>query len=166
VDSEYNARRAQCEAAARHFGVPALRDLDEAALEAGRAGLDPVVLRRARHVVSENRRTLDAAQALAAGDLQRLGALMAASHASMRDAFEITVPAIDRLVEIAQSAIGAQGGARMTGGGFGGCVVALMPQRQVAGVRAAIEAQYRSPDGTAAHVWVCQACDGVGAVSA
>lgn len=162
VDSEYNARRAQCEVAARHFGVAALRDLDAATLEAGADGLDPVVLRRARHVVSENQRTLDAAAALATGDLERLGVLMAASHASMRDDFEITVPAIDRLVAIAQSAIGTQGGARMTGGGFGGCIVALMPRRQVAQVRAAIEAQYRAPDGAAPQVWVCEACDGVG----
>ena len=115
VDSEYNLRRQQCEAAARHAGVPALRDLDEASLARHAAGLDAVTLRRARHVVSENARTLAAAQALAAGDWAELGALMAASHASMRDDFEITVPAIDRLVAILQSVIGTQGGARMDG---------------------------------------------------
>lgn len=84
--------------------------------------------KRARHVISENARTLAAADALAAGDLQRMGRLMAESHASMRDDFEITVPPIDKLVEIVKAAIGPRGGVRMTGGGFGGCVVALMPQ--------------------------------------
>ena len=164
VDSAYNERRQQCEAAARHYGVPALRDLGLAALQAGAAGLDPVTLRRARHIVTENQRTLDAADALAAGDLQRLGGLMAASHASMRDDFQITVPAIDQLVEIAQQAVGDQGGARMTGGGFGGCVVALMPQRLVAAVQAAIASSYRAPSGDAAPVWVCHARDGAGCV--
>ena len=87
VDSAYNARRQQCEEAARHFGVPALRDVDAAMLEARAAELDPVVLRRARHVVTENARVAAAAEALAAGDLERMGELMAASHASMRDDF-------------------------------------------------------------------------------
>jgi galactokinase len=164
VDSAYNERRRQCEAAARHYGVAALRDVDMAGLEAGAAGLDPLVLRRALHIVTENQRTLDAAQALAAGDLQRLGVLMAASHASMRDDFQITVPAIDRLVDVAQAALAGVGGARMTGGGFGGCVVVLLPGARVDVVRAAIEAQYRSPSGDAARVWVCHACDGVGRI--
>jgi galactokinase len=164
VDSEYNARRQQCEAAARHYGVRALRDLDLATLEAGAAGLDPVVLRRARHVVSENRRTLEAAEALADNDLVRLGELMARSHDSMRDDFEITVPAIDRLVAITQQAIGAEGGARMTGGGFGGCIVALMPEARVESVRAVIEAGYRAPNGEAATIWVCHASAGAGPV--
>ncbi len=165
VDSAYNGRRQQCEAAARHYGVPALRDLSLAALQDGAMGLDRLTLRRARHIVTENQRTLDAADALAARDLKRLGTLMAASHASMRDDFQITVPAIDHLVEIAQSAIGEQGGARMTGGGFGGCVVALMPQALVATVQAAIDSQYRAPNGEAATVWVCHARDGAGAVA-
>jgi galactokinase len=164
VDSAYNERRQQCEAAARHYGVAALRDVNLAQLEAGAAGLDPLVLRRARHIVTENQRTLDAAQALAAGDLQHLGVLMAQSHASMRDDFQITVPAVDRLVEIVQAALAGEGGARMTGGGFGGCVVALMPGTRVDAVRAAIEGQYRSPAGEVARMWLCQACDGVGRI--
>ena len=127
ADSSYNARRAECDRAARHYGVAALRDLDEAALTAGAAGLDDSAYRRARHVVTENARVLAAADALAAGDLMAMGTLMAASHRSMRDDFEITVPAIDRIVEIADSVIQGQGGARMTGGGFGGSVVALVP---------------------------------------
>jgi len=162
VDSEYNTRREQCEAAARHYGVKALRDVDVATLESGKAGLDATVYRRARHIVTENQRTLDAAAALAANDLAALGVLMAQSHASMRDDFEITVPAIDQLVEIVQQAIGSAGGARMTGGGFGGCIVAVLPEALVPAVRAAIEAQYRAPSGESATVYVCHASPGAG----
>ncbi|MDY0748459.1 galactokinase [Paucibacter sp. R3-3] len=160
VESEYNTRRQQCEAAAAHYGVKALRDLNEAALLAGRAGLDEVTFRRARHVVTENQRTLDAAAALAANDVSMLARLMAESHASMRDDFEITVPPIDRLVEIVKAVIGESGGARMTGGGFGGCVVALLPREQVEAARAAIAAQYRAPNGEPATVYVCHASVG------
>ena len=160
VDSAYNQRRAQCEQAARHFGLRSLRDLDLPTLLARGAELDPLVFRRARHVLSENQRVLDAREALAAGDLSRLGQLMAASHASMRDDFEITVPAIDRLVEILQSSIGMDGGARMTGGGFGGCVVALLPQERIAAARSAVEAFYRSPAGLPAHIHLCRASAG------
>ena len=162
LDSEYNTRRAQCEAAAAHCGVRALRDLSEATLLTQSTGLDPVVLRRARHVVTENQRTLAAADALAAGNLPALGRLMAQSHASMRDDFEITVPAIDQLVEIAQQAIGSEGGARMTGGGFGGCIVALLPQSRVAAVQAAITTHYRAPGGETATVYLCRASAGAG----
>lgn len=164
VESEYNTRRAQCEAAARHYQVPALRDLSLARLSADTAGLDATVLRRARHIVTENQRTLDAAAALSAGDLTRLGALMSQSHASMRDDFDITVPAIDQLVAIAQQAIGTEGGARMTGGGFGGCIVAVLPEARVPAVRTAIETQYRSPEGEPAHIYVCHASAGAGVI--
>lgn len=160
VDSEYNTRRLQCEAAARHYGVTALRDVNVSLLESAAAGLDAVALRRARHVVTENQRTVDAAVALAAHDLVRMGQLMAESHVSMRDDFEITVPAIDALVRLTQEAIGPLGGARMTGGGFGGCIVALLPVSKVSGLRSAIEAQYRSPDGERAHVYVCKPSQG------
>lgn len=144
VDGEYNLRRQQCEAAARHFGVTALRDLAELPVA---GGLDPVAYARARHVVGENARTLAAAEALRAGDLASLGALMAESHAAMRDDFQITLPAIDALVELLQQAIGSAGGARMTGGGFGGAVVALLPVAEVERVRAAVLAGYRTPAG-------------------
>lgn len=166
VDSAYNTRREQCEAAARHFGVPALRDLDMATLEAHAAELDPVVLRRARHVVTENARVAAAAHALASGDLARMGALMEDSHASMRDDFEITVPAIDQLVGIVKDVIKQAGGVRMTGGGFGGCVVALVPQALVAPSRDAVERAYTAPNGAKATVYVCRAAAGAGAVQA
>lgn len=164
VDSAYNTRRAQCEEAARHFGVPFLRDVDLATLAEKGAGLDPVALRRARHVVSENARVVAAAEALAAGDLGRMGELMAASHASMRDDFEITVPAIDRLVDIVKDAIGEAGGVRMTGGGFGGCVVALVPEALVEVTRLALARDYRAPNGAQATVHVCRAAAGAGSL--
>lgn len=159
---EYNDRRAECDRAAAHYGVKALRDLDGVALETGKAGLDETAYRRARHVVTENARTLAAADALAGGDLATMGKLMAASHASMRDDFAITVPAVDRLVEIAAGAIGTEGGARMTGGGFGGCIVALCPEGQVTVVTAAIAREYRDPEGRPADVFVCRAMAGAG----
>ncbi|MFN3451210.1 MAG: galactokinase [Sphingorhabdus sp.] len=145
VDGHYNERRRQCEAAAEAIGVPALRDANLDMLAA--AGLDAVTTARARHVITENQRTLDAAAALAKGDLTALGALMAQSHASMRDDFEITVPAIDELVALLQHAIGPVGGARMTGGGFGGACVAVMPAARVDSVRDAISAGYKTPEG-------------------
>jgi galactokinase len=147
VDGHYNERRAQCEAVARQLGAAALRDVTEDQLAAVRADLDPVAHRRARHVVTENARTLAAAAAMAAGDLVKLGELMAASHASMRDDFEITLPAIDDLVAELQTAIGLHGGARMTGGGFGGAVVALVEADAVGAVARHVEARYRTPDG-------------------
>lgn len=165
VESEYNTRRSQCEQAAQHYRVRALRDLDFDLLEACAPGLDEVTYRRARHVVTENQRTTDAAAALAAHDMKRVGQLMAQSHISMRDDFQITVPAIDALVEIAQNAIGEEGGARMTGGGFGGCVVALLPGAKVHGVREAIETKYRAPNGEKAHIYVCKPSEGSGVLS-
>lgn len=137
VDSAYNERRAACEAVAAHFGIGALRDLDAATLAAGEAALDPVAFRRARHVVTENARTLAMPAVLAASDWTRIGALMAESHASMRDDFEITMPEIDQLAATLSAATGGVGGARMTGGGFGGCVVALTRQDRLPALRQA-----------------------------
>lgn len=160
VDGHYNERRAQCEAVARQLGAPALRDVTGEQLETAQPDLDLVAYRRARHVVTENARTLAAADAMTSGDLVALGELMAASHASMRDDFEITLPAIDALVAELQTAIGQSGGARMTGGGFGGAVVALVEADAVEAVVAHIEARYRTPKGTKPLVMVERAHDG------
>ena len=164
VGSEYNLRRQQCETAARHFGVKALRDVSMAQLQAGAAGLDATVWQRARHIVSENERTLAAAEALASGDVAALGRLMAASHASMRDDFAISVPAIDGLVDIIKEVIGEQGGVRMTGGGFGGCVVALTSPALATRASQAVALRYRSPQGLPATSFLCQAAAGAGVV--
>ncbi|MFA3760260.1 galactokinase [Yersinia sp. 2544 StPb PI] len=163
VDSEYNTRRQQCETAARFFGVKALRDVDPTLFFSIQDELDPVVAKRARHVITENERTLAAADALASGDLKLMGQLMQESHISMRDDFEITVPPIDSLVDIVKSVIGEQGGVRMTGGGFGGCIVALMPTSLVEQVRAAVAQEYPAHSGGRKETfYVCQASQGAG----
>jgi galactokinase len=153
---EYNDRRLQCEAAAQHYGVGALRDLNLAQLEAQRHGLDDVAYRRARHVVTENARTLAAADALRFGDLQHLGELMEQSHRSMRDDFEITVPPVDDLARVMAAPLNGEGGARMTGGGFGGCVVAVTTDSKADLVVEAVATNYRTPEGLQADVFVCQ----------
>ena len=123
VDSEYAARRTSCEEAARLLGVAALRDVTD--LDAALAQLsDPVMRRRVRHVVTENARVLEAVAILRAGRIADLAPLLDASHESMRDDFEITVPQVDLAVDVARAS-GALG-ARMTGGGFGGCIITLV----------------------------------------
>jgi galactokinase len=153
VDGEYADRRATCEEAAGLLGVAALRDVDDLD-EALRRLPDEVMQRRVRHVVTENARVLQAAEALSAGHLAALAPLLDASHASMRDDFEITVPTVDLAVEAAREA-GALG-ARMTGGGFGGCIIALVGSGQSDTVAAHIAdrfdaAGFRSPAHFAAH---------------
>lgn len=138
VDGEYAARRASCEEACRLLGVPALRDVTD--LDDALARLPELTGRRVRHVVTENQRVLDAMTALAAGDYPGLGRLMTASHASMRDDYEITEASVDLAVEVAL-AEGALG-ARMTGGGFGGCVLALVSADRVDAVSEAVTAAF------------------------
>ncbi|USH05723.1 galactokinase [Grimontia kaedaensis] len=165
VDSEYNTRRRQCEEASAFFEVKALRDVSLDTLNERREALDDVVFRRARHVITENQRTLDAAEALRLGDITALSVLMAESHTSMRDDFEITVKEIDALVEIVKEAIGEQGGVRMTGGGFGGCVVSLVPASLVETVKSVVELHYEKATGLRAEIYVCHASEGAGSVN-
>ena len=162
VGSEYNTRREQCETGARFFQQKALRDVNIDQFNAVAHELDPLVAKRVRHVLTENTRTVEAAAALEKGDLQRMGVLMAESHASMRDDFEITVPQIDTLVEIVKTTIGDQGGVRMTGGGFGGCIVALMPENLVPAVKKAVESQYEAKTGIKETFYVCKPSQGAG----
>ena len=164
VNGEYNIRRQQCEQAAAFFGVKALRDVSVKQFyqkEQELTALDPEVAKRARHIVTENARVLATVEALQQGDLTRLGELMYQSHASMRDDFEITVPEIDYLVELAEVAIGKSGGARMTGGGFGGCIVALAPVEKVVAVRQIIADNYQKTTGLKEDFYVCTASQGV-----
>ncbi|WP_312041536.1 galactokinase [Erwinia sp.] len=162
VGSEYNTRRQQCEAGAKFFNKDSLRDVDLAQFSEKEQALDPLVAKRVRHVLTENARTLEAADALARGDLARIAVLMAESHASMRDDFEITVPPIDTLVTIVKNSLGDRGGVRMTGGGFGGCVVALMPLDLVDSVKAAVAEQYEAQSGIKETFYVCKASEGAG----
>jgi galactokinase len=142
---EYRTRRTECERAATALGVPFLRDLSVSDLDRI-AGLPPPLDRRARHVVTENARVLAAVAALRAGDLPRLGALLAAGHASLRDDFEVSVPEIDLLVSIAARTSGVHG-ARLTGGGFGGSVVVLTDRDRAATAGATIADEYAAATG-------------------
>jgi galactokinase len=148
VDGEYAARRATCEAAAAALGVPALRDLTD--LPAALSTLDDeIARRRARHVVTENQRVLDTVALLRAGRISEIGPLLTQSHASLRDDFEVTVPELDVAVDAALAA-GAHG-ARMTGGGFGGCAIALVERGRAEGARRSVREAFadngfRPPD--------------------
>ncbi len=162
VDSEYNTRRQQCEAAAAYFEVKALRDVSLEMFNERAHGLDPLIAKRAKHIITENDRTEAATVALRTGDMQQMGQLMSESHVSMRDDFAITVPQIDALVEIMAQVIGTAGGARMTGGGFGGCTVALAPLDMVPAVTTAVEQRYPAITGLQPTIYVCQAMAGAG----
>lgn len=159
VDSEYNTRRAECDEAAEMLGVKALRDADMIRLNDKRPTLREVVFRRARHIITENQRVLDAIDAMKADNLQTLGILFNASHASLRDDFEVTNDALNWIVEIAQSQPGCYG-ARMTGAGFGGAAVALVKQENVGVFIQAVEGAYHLKSGCAAQLYICQASAG------
>jgi galactokinase len=167
VDSAYNERRAQCEEVAAFFGVPFLRDVTYAQFQQKAAHLSELSRRRARHVITENERVLAARDALLAGDAPRFGRLMVESHASMRDDFEISTPALNLLVETAL-AHPACFGARLTGGGFGGAGVALVRRAEVDAFLAHIDHAYDAhassglPRPTA---YVCHATDGAALIS-
>jgi galactokinase len=159
VDSGYNERFKQCQAAAQHFGVKALRDVSPQELVEKGKGLDEVVYRRARHIVTEDQRVLDAIEAMRAGDVVRLGRLLDESHASMRDDFEITNEALNIMVTIARRQPGCYG-ARMTGGGFGGCAMALVDSRKNESFAATVANEYKAETGLTPSVYVCHASQG------
>ena len=156
VGGEYAERRRSCARAAELLRVPALRDVRPEDLPRALNRIDDDVLRRrVRHVVTENVRVLRVVEALAGGsDPRAIGPVLTASHASMRDDFEITVPAVDIAVEAALAA-GALG-ARMTGGGFGGSAIALLPPENVDPLRARVEAAFAARSWAAPHVFVVQ----------
>jgi galactokinase len=165
ASGEYNARRADCETGVRTLSselpaVRALRDVTPADLEAHRSRLDDRVYRRCRHVVTENDRVMAAAEALRGGDLDALGRLMLASHASMRDDYDITTPEVDALVAVALACDGVHG-ARMTGGGFGGCVIAIVDAAKAEDAAATIRERYQVVSGRLADIYPCVASDGV-----
>ena len=162
VDSEYNDRRTQCEMAAAQLGVGTLRDVSLDDFNKAASDLDELIRRRARHVVTENARTLEAADALNRGDMRTMARLMRASHASMRNDFEITVPPIDFLVSLIDDHLGDTGGVRMTGGGFGGCVVALIPATKSDEIQDMVSSAYAQKMGFEAEVHLCTAVEGAG----
>ncbi len=164
VDSAYNERRRQCEAAARSLGVPALRDAAPADLARCAADLDEVAFRRARHVISENDRVLQAVEAMRRGDALSLGRLLDQSHASLRDDFEVSSPALDQMVALARRHPACLG-ARMTGAGFGGCAVALVQAKGARRFTDQVIRAYRRSTGLEGQGYICAAVDGASQLS-
>lgn len=164
VGSAYNERRTQCEAAAKFFGVKALRDVSVAQFNAKASQLDEMTRKRARHVVTEDDRTERAAAAMAAGDAKLLGRLMDESGESLRVDFEVTNKELDAIVACAQRADGCIG-ARMTGAGFGGCAVALVATDKADGFVKTVAADYQKTTSLKPNVYVCRPSDGAAVVS-
>jgi galactokinase len=162
--SAYNARRAECDDAARHLGVTALRDVSSAVFAREESRLPAVLRKRVRHVVGENARVLAAVDALRRGDLDTTGALMNASHASLRDDYEVSVPELDLLAAVAQRVDGVYG-ARMTGGGFGGSIVVLLREANVPNLARALDAAFEQRYKRSAPLTVVRASAGAGPLS-
>jgi galactokinase len=164
TQSEYEIRLRQCQQAVAQLGstglaVKSLREVDLDDLEGARGALGDLLFRRARHVVSENQRVLEAVEVLEAGDLERFGQLMYASHESLRDDYEVSSKELDVLVEMARRQQGVLG-ARMTGAGFGGCTVNLVHSEATDDFTRAVRAGYKDRLGLDAEIYVCQASDG------
>jgi galactokinase len=162
--SAYNDRRAACERVVaalqkRDRWVYALRDADDAMLAAVASSLDPQDVRRASHVIAENRRPLAMANAFAANDLDRAGRLMMHSHASLRDLYEVSSPELDALVDLSIEQPGCTG-ARLTGAGFGGCAIALVEEGSVERVLSSVEAGYEQRVGRTTIGFVCRPAGG------
>ncbi len=152
---EYAKRRAECEAAAKILGVNSLRDATADQLERAKDNMSEVIYRRARHVIGEIERTVLAAKEIRASNWTNAGELMYASHASLRDDYEVSCPELDAVVEIAEE-IGLTGdvyGCRMTGGGFGGCAVALVKAGDVDAITKKIAADYKTKTGIEATIF-------------
>jgi galactokinase len=161
---EYNRRRADCETGVRILrqylpSVRALRDVSLPDLEIHRNTMSEVVYRRCRHVITENQRVLDAAEALRLGDLAQFGQLMYASHRSLRDDYEVSCEELDLLVKLAGELEGVCG-ARMTGGGFGGCTINLVQAHAADHFKHELAARYGKETGRVAEVYICSAADG------
>jgi galactokinase len=168
--SEYNTRRAECEEAVRVLrnalpDLRSLRDVDMAQLEQHRYLLSNDLYKRARHVVSENLRVQQAADALQSGAIEKLSRLMADSHRSLRDDYEVSCPELDSMVEIAARQRGVLG-ARMTGGGFGGCTINLVNAAWAPEFQQKVAAAYTSATGLRPDIYVCEAAPGVQRVPA
>jgi len=160
----YNIRRSECEEGVQFFAqrdpqVRALRDVSVDLLKQHSSDLPPVIGKRCSHVVHEDRRTLDAADAFRRGDLKRVGELMSESHCSLRDLYEVSCRELDIMVESAQGLPGFIGG-RMTGGGFGGCTVNLVEQQHAQDFAAQISQRFRGKTGIEPQIYICFAEDG------
>jgi galactokinase len=164
AQSEYKVRLQQCrqavaQIASTGLAVKSLREVEPADLEAARGALNELLLRRARHVVTENQRVLEAVKVLESGDLERFGELMNASHESLRDDYEVSSKELDLLVELARQQPGVLG-ARMTGAGFGGCTVNLVRQDAAETFAYTVHQAYRKAMGMKGEVYICRASSG------
>ena len=159
VGGEYNERREQCFTAARALGVPALRDVSMLRLKAARAQLDPLIYRRAAHVVGENERVFAGIDNLRRGDGPAFGALMFASHDSSRVNFENSTPELDLLVALARETPGVLG-SRLTGGGFGGATISLVEAVRAKEVARQLEKGYTARTGNTGRAYLCESADG------
>lgn len=159
VDSAYNERRQQCEEAAAFFGVELLRDVSPDLFFERAEELPELTRKRARHVITEDQRTLEAAEVMAAGNAKRLGELMDASHISLRDDFEVSNDALNEIVELSRAEPGCLG-ARMTGAGFGGCAVALVEDHAVDAFVENVMSKYQRETQTDPAVYVTEATQG------
>jgi galactokinase len=164
-EGEYNLRRSECEEGVRKLssalpGIEALRDVTITDLERNRGFVSETIYRRCRHVITENERVPRAAAALKAGDVGLLGELMAESHRSLRDDYEVSCPELDLMVELAKKQKGVHG-ARMTGGGFGGCTVNLVDRGAAAEFKRAVAAEYREATGRHPDIFVSDTSQGV-----
>jgi galactokinase len=163
VGGEYAARRLSCERAAADVGVVSLREIQDRGVSALDGVTDPVDARRARHVLTENQRVFDAVAALHDSDFIEVGRIFTASHASMRDDFNITTRNIDLIADTAVRA-GALG-ARMTGGGFGGCVIALAPAEKAEAIGQAVRSAVHAAGYAEPEITLTHAAQGAGAVT-
>jgi len=164
ASGEYNQRRAECEAGVRHFakklaGVRSLRDVTAADLESQGRDLPELVFRRCRHVISENARVVKAGAALERNELSGFGALMDESHRSLRDDYQVSCDELNLMVRLARPLPGVYG-ARMTGGGFGGCTVNLVASEAAEEFKRSMANEYQKATGFAPEIYICQAAAG------
>jgi len=166
ASSEYNRRRADCEEAVRRLreflpGIRALRDVSAQQLEQYRGRIPEVAYKRALHVVGENARVLDSAEALRSGDIARFGMRMAESHRSLRDLYEVSCRELDLMVDLADQQTGVYG-ARMTGGGFGGATINLVDARYAGEFKEKMAKSYQRETGLVPQIYICKPAEGAG----
>jgi galactokinase len=166
ASSEYNRRRADCEEAVRRLreflpGIRALRDVSTEQLEQYRTTISEVAYKRALHVVGENARVLDSAEALRSGDIARFGMRMAESHRSLRDLYEVSCRELDLMVDLAHQQKGVYG-ARMTGGGFGGATINLVDARYAGEFKEKMAKSYQKETGLVPQIYICRPAEGAG----
>lgn len=159
VDSVYNQRVAECQLAAEVLGLDSLRDATIEKLEGSKGQMERTHYRRARHVISENERTLKASEVMRQEDPRELGRLFNASHQSLRDDYQVSSPELDTMVAIARNQPGTYG-ARMTGAGFGGAAIALIPEDRIEDFSQAVSETYRTEVGLEPNIIPCQASQG------